>query len=373
MTRSTRYILRQLATATVVISFALTAAVWLTQSLRFIDLIINKGVSVGMFSYLAMLLLPGLLSLILPIALFCAVLYTYHRLNTDSEILVLRAAGLSQWALAKPAMILATLIMVVLYGLSLYATPAGYRESMNLRFQIRNDYSLVLLQEGVFNTLIPGITVYVRERLSGGELAGILVQDDREPERPVTMMAKRGLLRRGDGASSLVLVKGNRQQVDNDRGQLSMLYFDEYVLDLRPYTEKPGQRWREPEERFLHELFAPGRSANDLFYAAKLRTEGHRRLATPLFALAFTLIALASILCGEFSRRARLRRLLIAAAAGIAVEAASLSLVHLVGNQSLLTPLLYAMPLLTIAVAAYMLFARRPRRRGPATAAPGVG
>ena len=281
--------------------------------------------------------------------------------------------GLSQWALARPAVILATLIMVVLYGLMLYAAPAGYRESMNLRFQIRNDYSLVLLQEGVFNTLIPGITVYVRERQSDGELLGILLQDDREPERPVTMMAKRGLLRRGDSGSSLVLVKGNRQQVNNDRGQLSMLYFDEYVLDLQPYTKTASQRWREPEERFLHELFAPGGSANDIFYAAKLKTEGHRRLATPLFALAFTLIALASILCGEFSRRSHLRRLLIAAAAGIVVEAASLSLVPLVGNLSLLMPMLYAMPLLTIAAAAYMLFARHPRRRGPATAAPGAG
>jgi lipopolysaccharide export system permease protein len=372
MTRSTRYILRHLVAVTVVISVTLTGVVWLTQSLRFVDLIINKGVSVGMFAYLALLLLPGLLMLILPVALFCAVLYTYHRLSTDSEILVLRSAGLSDLALARPAVILATLVMLLLYGLSLYAAPAGYRESMNLRFAIRTNYSLVLLQEGVFNTLVPGITVYVRERLSGGELLGILVQDDREADRPVTMMAERGLLRRSDEGPSLLLADGNRQQVSDERGQLSMLYFDEYVLDLQPFTEGQDMRWREPEERFLHELFRPGTTADDIFYATKLRTEGHRRLATPLYAMAFTLIALASILGGEFSRRRRWLRLLIAAGAAIAIEAVSLSLTPLVGNLPLLTPMLYAAPLLIIAAAAYPLVSWRVRRK-PTVLAPGAG
>ena len=144
MTRSTRYILRQLATATVVILFALTAAVWLTQSLRFVDLIINKVVSVGVLSYLAMLLLPGLLSLILPIALFCAVLYTYHRLNTDSELLVLRAAGLSQWALAKPAIIVATAVTILLYALTTFLAPRALdHRGPSRRVDGRGNYQLM--------------------------------------------------------------------------------------------------------------------------------------------------------------------------------------------------------------------------------------
>ena len=362
MSGTTRYILRQLLGPAIFVTLALTGVIWLSQSLRFVDLIVNKGVSAGMFLYLSSLVLPGLLVLILPVALFCAVLYTYQRLDSDSELLVLRAAGLSEWALAKPAMIMAVLVMLGLSSLTLYFAPAGQRELMNLRFAIRNDYSLVLLQEGVFNTVMRGITVYVRERGPGGELLGILIYDDRNPEKPVTMMAERGALIRSDEGPRIVLVNGNRQQVDSDREGLSLLYFDEYTLDLRPYASKASARWREPEERFLHELFRRGRTASDVHYTWELKAEGHRRLATPLYALAFTLIALAAILGGEFNRRGTWRRVLVACGAAIALEAIGLGLGPLVGNAPLLTPLMYAIPIAVTGAGLYLLGGRRRRR-----------
>ena len=59
----------------------LSGAIWLSQSLRFVDLIVNKGVPATTFVYLTVLLFPSLLLVILPFALFCAVLFVYHRLR----------------------------------------------------------------------------------------------------------------------------------------------------------------------------------------------------------------------------------------------------------------------------------------------------
>lgn len=362
MTRTTRYILWQLLAATAFVTVTLTGVIWVSQSLRFVDLIINKGVSAGMFLYLSLLALPGLMAIILPVALFCAVLYCYHRLNADSEILVLRSAGLSQWALARPAAIMASGVMLVVYGLTLYAAPAGTRELMNLRFEIRNNYSLVLLQEGVFNTVVRGITVYVRERLPGGELLGILAYDDRDPERPVTMMAERGALIRSDEGPRFLLVNGNRQRVDRGAGRLSLLYFDQYVMDLQPFTGQGDVRWREPEERYMHELFAPRVTADDINHSAELTAEAHRRLATPLYALVFTAIALAAVLAGEFNRRGHWRRVLAAAVGAIVLEALAFGVIPLAGKSPALMPLLYLFPVLGIGTAVYIL-GMGPRRR----------
>ncbi len=369
MSRTTRYILRQLVAPASFVTLTLTGVIWLTQSLRFVDFIINKGVSAGTFLYLSLLIVPGLLVVILPVALFCAVLYAYQRMDGDSELVVLRAAGLSQWELARPAIILAILVMLALYVLTLFAAPAGQRQLMNLHFAIRNTYSLVLLQEGVFNTMARGITVYVRERNAGGELSGILVYDSREPEKPVTMMAERGALIRTDEGPRFVLVNGNRQQVDRDRGNLSLLYFDEYTLDLQPFANRARARWREPKERYLHELFRRPTTRNDIEHAAELRSEAHRRLATPLYALAFTLLALAAVLSGEFNRRGIWRRLLAACGATIALEALALGLVPLVGNAPLLTPLLYLTPVGAAAAGLYFLVAP-PRPRAEALPRP---
>ena len=70
------YILRQLAVVTLVVAVTLTCAIWLTQSLRFIELIVNRGLTLGTFFNLTLLLLPSFLWLLLPIALFAAVLFT---------------------------------------------------------------------------------------------------------------------------------------------------------------------------------------------------------------------------------------------------------------------------------------------------------
>ncbi len=358
MSRVTRYILRQLFAPTLFITGALVGVVWLTQSLRFVDLIVNRGLSAGSFFYLTMLLLPGFVSLILPIALFCAVLFTYHRLSFDSEIVVLRAAGLSHRQLARPALALALGATIVTYGLTLYLTPLGFRTFKDQQFTIRSSYASVLLQEGVFNTLVDGVTVYVRERKSGGELHGILVHDSRQPSKPVTVMAERGILTNTAEGPRFVMVTGNRQEVARDPDQLSLLFFDRYALDLGLIAETSGEHWREPGERYLSELLNPGSGLDDVHNADRMKAEAHKRLVSPLYCLAFTLIALAGILSGEFNRRGKWRRILAGAAAAVAFQAVALGLMPLVGNTPALAPLMYLNIAVAMAGASWILTGR---------------
>src|SRR5882762_7782826 len=109
----TRYILRQSLGMTLFVTIALSAAIWLTQSLRLVDLIVNRGLSVEMFLYLGILILPRFVDIVLPIGVFIAVLFTYNKLIAESEIIVMRASGLSQFGLAKPALILSGFGVVV--------------------------------------------------------------------------------------------------------------------------------------------------------------------------------------------------------------------------------------------------------------------
>src|ERR1700688_1641064 len=101
----TRYILRQSLMIMLVVGVSFTAAVWLGESLRLIDLIVNRGLSLGLFLYLAILILPRFVDVVLPIAVFIAILFTYNRLLSESELVVMRAAGMSQADLARPALI----------------------------------------------------------------------------------------------------------------------------------------------------------------------------------------------------------------------------------------------------------------------------
>jgi lipopolysaccharide export system permease protein len=364
MKEITRYVLWQLIEATLFVTLALTGVVWLSQSLRFVDLIINRGLSFFTFVYLTFLLLPSFLAVLLPIALFCAVAYTYHRLYVDSEIVVLRSAGLSDMDLMKPALIMAAIMVAICYAMTLYLQPAGFREFKDRQFNIRADFSRILLQEGAFNNLGDGLTVYIRERLSNGEVRGILVHDNRDRAAPVTMMAERGVLLKSKGIPYLSLFNGNRQEMDRDRGKLSLLYFDRHNVNLSDLINVEGPRWRQPRERYLDELFRDPRDANEVAYLAELRAEGHNRLLSPLYSLVMTLIALTALLGGEFNRRGRAARMVFAGAFAAVFQGLALGLTYFIVKMPWLTPLPYANVILWTAAALYLLLYRsKPRRR----------
>ena len=358
----TRYVFSQLATATIAITVALTFAIWLTQSLRLIDFIVNRGLPATTFFSFVALLLPSFLAVVLPIAAFCAVLFVYHKLAMDSELVVLRAAGLSAMQLARPALILALVTTAVVYSITLYFLPVSYRAFKELQFRLRSDYSTVLLQEGTFNTVAEGITVYVRERSAGGELRGILVHDTRDPEKPVTMMAERGALVSGDTGPRVVMVNGNRQQVEGGSGRLSLLYFDSYTVELTELQDTPQTRWRDAKERFLPELLNPGPEIRDERFRAELAAEGHQQLVAPLYTLAFILTGLAALLAGEFNRRGYNHRVFFAVFCVALLEGVSLAMQDIASTKSWAIPGMYAAPLLPI-TAAIMVLVWNPRRR----------
>ena len=368
MSQIERYILRQVVFAGAIVLACLTCAIWLTQSLRFIELIVNRGLGIAAYFYLTFLLLPSFLSLLLPISLFVAVLFTYSRLTTDSELVVMRAIGFGPARLSRPALALGALVVLAGYSFSLYFLPVTYREFKELEHDIRTDYSGVLLREGVFNTVSDGITIYIRAREPNGDLLGIIVHDNRTPGRTITIMAERGTLTVTDEGPRLIMVDGNRQQMERDSGKLSLLLFDRYTADLGRVGEKTGERWREPRERFLGELFYNDGSEADRLFANKLSAEGHNRLTSPLYALAYTLLALAALLSGDFNRRGQSRRVFIAVLLAIALQSLALMFQNLSAREPAMTPLMYLNAIAPIIIASWWLFSHRPGRRRNAAA-----
>jgi lipopolysaccharide export system permease protein len=343
------------------ITLALTMVFFLVGSLRWIGYIVNRGLPASTFFYFIALLLPSFMSVILPIAAFCAALFIYYKLIMDSELVVLRAAGMSQLQLARPAIGLAGVTVVAVYSITLYFLPASYGAFKQLQNDIRGDYSAALLQEGVFNNVAEGITVYVRERSTDGELRGILVHDSRETDQPITMMAERGALVRSEQGPRVVMVNGNRQQVERPGGRLSLLYFDRYTVELSEVQGSVHARWREPRERYLHELFNPTDDPDDLRNYDELIAEGHQRLAGPLQGLGFVLVALAALLSGQLNRRGQVRRVLAAILCIAALEALSLAS-HDLAIRSLQTvPAMYAVSILP-GLGAMVVLLRAPRR-----------
>jgi len=360
MNSYTRYVLRQLFAGMILVSAGLTCIIWLSQSLRFVEMIVNRGVSAGTFVYMTMLLLPNFLTVILPIALFTIIVFTYSKMVTDRELVVMRAAGVSQFGLAKPALIITFLTLIFGYVLNLYLLPESYRAFRLLQWEILNTYSGVGLKEGAFNPISDSITVYVRERSPDGQLHGILVHDERNPKAPVTWMAERGALVDSANGPRVVMYNGNRQTVGtNDK--LSILYFDRNVFDVPTSNQSISDRFREPRERSMSELLnlddAKGISSKDW---GKYKVELHKRFVTPLLGVGYAMVGLACLLYGPITRRSQSLRIVTAVSIMIVLQGMELGLENIIAKNLVLMPLFYFLAFAPMLAGTIMLM-RHPK------------
>jgi len=365
------YVLRQLGFGLLAVTGGLVALIWLTQSLRFVELVVNRGLSFRVFLQLTSLLLPNFVAIILPIAGFVVVLFVYQKLATDRELTVMRGAGLSQFALARPALYLGLIAMMIGYALNLSIVPAASSAFREFQFEIRNKVVAFLLQEGVFTPISEQLTVYVRARDRDGTLRGILVDDARNPASHATILAESGRLVMDGGLPRVLLLNGSREELDHRTGRLNVLSFDENAVELADADKGGAQRFRDVSEMSLDELFNPPAiiPARD---RGKLRVEGHRRLANPLTTLSFTIIALAAVLTGAFRRHGSLMRPALAVLVVVALVASGLAVSNLAARQSALMPLVWLHALLPGLIAGWVLLAPQFARAGQAHRAAAV-
>jgi lipopolysaccharide export system permease protein len=362
-----RYIRRQCLGVMIFVTAALSVAVWVAQSLRLIDLIVNRGLSIELFFYLAVLILPRFLDVVLPIGVFIAVLFTFNRMAVESELVVMRSAGLGPLSLARPVLRLAGIAFVVLMSLSLYFLPQANRSFKDLEFEIRNRFVSSLVQEGAFTTVADKITFYARSRDEHGDIEGLMINDDRDARHPVTILAERAAFVDTPTGQRIVMMKGSRQQFDTETKKLSVLTFDRYTLDLDTLHDAPIARYREPMERFLPELFSPPADLDPALRRSFI-AEANQRLLVPLSAFGFAVIPLACLLPGGLNRRGYAKRVALAVGIAFLFELTNLGVGDLVGRYTAAIPLAYLVDLLPFGLGLGVLVhggvRPGPRRRG---------
>lgn len=383
----TWYIVRQVTAVTLLAAFVLCFMVWLFRSLDIVDMMLNRGLALADFLHFASLQLPRFFLFVGPMAVFGAALFTYNKMISDSELIVLRAAGLSPVALAKPAIIVGAIVSLFSFFLSVYLVPLTYREYKELEFKYRQDLPKLLLQEGVFTNLTKGITVYFQDVGDEGELRNVIIHDNRDRAQPMTYVAEWGrLMESPDGRWLAELSKGSGQVLKRGAPECGAQhaaagiakncafprfeYFvgdraDNFSLNLFDSDEK--RTGRNTREYFLLELIraAPDNPRRPTFIA-----EFHSRLTKPFLPLTCALIGVAIILSGNFNRRGQLKLVLIA----IVIAGALIIGSHVLRNYAPKFPILnlamYANVILPMIASLFVLWFPRPLSR---PSAPPVG
>lgn len=366
MTTLDRYLLRNTTLAFLAILLALTGVVWMTQALRQFDLVTAQGQTLWTFLAVTALAIPSFALIVGPVALFGAIAFVLDRLNADSELPALAAAGVSPARLMRPFAILALVVAVLTGALSISAIPASLRTMRNIITAIRADVVLNVLREGTFTTLEDGITLHVRDRQAGGRLEGIFVDDGRDPKQEMVYTAESGHIAQTAEGTFLILEKGAVERKAAGARDAQIVVFDRYAFDLSPLLGAGEVTSYKPRERTMSNLLHPSpadpiaRSERGRFLA-----EVHERLVNPLYPLAFMIVAFAIMGRPGTSRQRRVTAVLAAAAVVFAIRLSGFGAINLVARFAWAVPLVYAVPLLAGAVGLVAIFRESggPRRR----------
>ncbi len=351
-----RYIFKQMLMTTLVISLILTSIIWLTQSLRFLELIVDGGAPVSLFGYLLILSVPKFLEIAVPIAIAIAIIFIVNKMVMDSELSIYRSIGLSYRNILKPVLYLSLIVAIALFFMSAFLTPKSNKELDRMRDIIKSDYSSALLRDGVFNAIGNDLTVYIAERQGTQQLTGIMIHSTKEKGPPVTVLAETGRLLNVEDEPYIVVYDGVRQSRNARTGHVETLNFEEYSINISSLQKQSINSWVDEGERTLPELWAYVNGENPRkrlilpFWA-----EIHTRIARPFLVFAFSVMTFSAMFAGRFNRRGQQRKITVSAVTLILLQGLFLAFSNLATDGIAGVMLLYAISILPIFIGLYLI------------------
>ena len=355
MKKLNTYITKQIIIGFLLVSFSLMSIIWLSQSLRFLDLIASKGISVGIFVELTSLLMPRIFTILAPVSLFAAVLFVYNRMLADQELVVMKSAGISPWQLSKPAMFVGVLLAFANVYVMNVGIPKAEDAFNDLEWRVKNNISHLMFREGEFTTLQPGLTVFVTSHDDDGAVGGILINDERNPDVKSTTSAEKGVIVQTEKGPRIVLVNGNRQEINTRKKSFSSVSFEKYSVDFGLKKTKARRKNSVRVLSFGDLINALSDDSIQTDERYKRFVEGNRRLTTTLLALVYALIACTGLLVSNFNRRGQTKTVGVSLAAVILIQAVDLTTGNLAAKNLVWLGAMYLNILLPLLVCVFLL------------------
>ena len=300
-----RYIVRTTLLAFLLVLVSLTSVIWITQALRGIDLMTGQGQSILVFLGVTGLAIPLLAMIIAPIALLIAVMHTLNRLATDSEIIVMNAAGLSPNRFLRPFLIATCVVSLLVAFLAIYLAPECMRALRRWQTEIGADVLTNILRPGEFQKLGP-LTIRIQGRQPGGLLVGIFIDDQRNPAERINILADRGTVQKNERGSYLILQDGNLQRFETGKRDPALVAFNSYAFDLSQFSNIVQTVTYGPRERKIGDLISP--PPDDPVFKkvpGEFRAELHDRIFAPIYPFVFVLMAFAILGAPRTTRQNR--------------------------------------------------------------------
>ncbi len=281
----------------------------LSPILRLVDMLVVKRVPFNEIILLFIYLLPSTIAIVLPMAILVAVLMAYGRMSSDSEVVAMRASGMSYLRIFYPAVLLSIIISFLGVVFNDTLLPQGNYAFQKLYREIAQRKPLTQLNEHTITRIATGKTTRFIgiDKINEKDdiMYGIVIYEkDRETRDTRTIIAEKGKWlkpteRKGPNGKIILIMrlqleKGIIQQPSKENlDEFSNIPFKKLVVNFPQEIAYSISVRKGTREKTTSEIMEDiKKRAKGKKRPHRLWVEYHKRFSIPFAALAFVLIGL---------------------------------------------------------------------------------
>jgi LPS export ABC transporter permease LptG/LPS export ABC transporter permease LptF len=298
-----RYIVQEMLPPTGLGLLLFTFILLLQQITLLVGALISRGADFPTVIRVFYHLLPSIFSVTIPMAFLLGVLLAFGRMGSDSELVALRASGVSPATLLRPVVALATLTGLSTFYIMAVSLPAANQAHRQIMFSLLVSKARTGFRPRVFiDDLVPGMVFYLSDiPAETGLWKDVFIHDVRVPQKPRVILARSGrlVIDEPHKAVSLHLESGTIHTYEPPTPDSSYehqrfstadlpLPFEQFFPQL---TVPRGDREMTLAELADHERELRAAGKPPLEYA-RFRVEWHKKFAIPVACFVFGLLGL---------------------------------------------------------------------------------
>lgn len=305
----------------------LTGLAWMVQIMSMMKFLMNYGVKLSNFLGLTVMMVPFIISIIVPFVTFIAILFVYNKMIGDNEVVVIAASGTSPARIARPAIALAGILTVAHLVLNTWIVPATQAKFYDTQWNLRYGLAHLKLQEAAFTEMSHGLVVYV-DKVSGHDLSQVMLSDTRNDNSQMTIFARNGKLVTTMRGLSIVMTDGSLQATGNGN---VIGTFDSFDMDLSVTEKSGGSAFKARRMPTIELIKSISQDMTPKQYKAVM-TELCNRILGPLMNLVLAMLCVTILLRSSLLRRRTSFAPAIAVLAMSVVMASFMSLSSMLDN-----------------------------------------
>ncbi|MDR1333209.1 MAG: LptF/LptG family permease [Holosporales bacterium] len=303
-----RYIFKKLLTSFCIITPIVVMMIWVSISVRYVELIASDGITITMLFKLIACLLPGMIGVILPMCTLIATIACLHKMRNDNELIIIMTSTGNEINILSPIIVFSLLVSMAEFHLQTVISPHAYGRFETIQKKVKGQISMSIVKTRTFN-VIGSSVIYIGDR-KRSSLEDVFIsyipKEENQNANVNIITAKKGTMYVDKNESYFIMLEeGCRQELKRDNTVVSSLKFKNFSYDITPFLKRFHYSTNKPGTKTQAELMRTVATTSDPEFKRNCLSEYHYRILSPFIVIINAMIVILLMMRPEERGRGR--------------------------------------------------------------------